>query len=64
MGRGGKDENPPTARATREQVPDGGDGAAQRGGSEETEEGMETTAVAGGAGYPPEHFSGASVTTT
>ena len=58
------DKNPPTTRATREQDTDGGDGAAERGGTEAADEAIETAAGAGGAGYLPEHFDGAAGTTT
>ena len=57
---GGGGKNPPTAQATREQQPDGGDGAAQRGGTESPDEAMEMAAGASREGYPPKHCNGAS----
>ena len=63
-GRGGGDENPPTARATRGKCPNGGDGAARRGRTAAPDKAMETAVGDGGVGYPPEHFDGADGATT
>ena len=63
-GEGGGDENPPTARATRRQAPDGGDGAVRRRRTEAPDKAMETAADASRAGYPPKHFNGAADATT
>ena len=56
-GRG--DENPPTARATRGQGPNGGDGAARCGGTATPDAAMETAEGDGGTGHLPEHFDSA-----
>ena len=55
-GQGGGEENPPTARATRGQGPDGGDSAVRRGRTAAPDEVMEMAAGDGGAGHPLEHF--------
>ena len=58
-GAGGGDENPPTARATRRQGPDSGDGATRSGRTAAPSAEMETAAGDGGEGTRPEHFDGA-----
>ena len=63
-GRGGGDENPPTARATKGQGPYGRDNVAQRGRTAAPYEAMKMAAGDGGAGYLPEHFDGAYGATT
>ena len=62
--RGRGDKNPPTAQGTREQPPDGGDGAAQQGDTEEPDMAMATAAGAGGVGYPTKHSTDAASVTT
>ena len=57
--QGGWDENPPTARATRRQGANGGDGATHNGQTAVLSAEMETTAGDGGEGPRPEHFDGA-----
>ena len=59
QGRGGGDKNPPTARATRRQVTDGGDRAARSRRTAVTSAEMETAAGDGDEAPPPEHFDGA-----
>ena len=56
-GRGGGDENSPTARPNREQTTNGGDGAAPRGAAamEDAEAETGTEKRAGGAGRPKSH---------
>ena len=60
QGREEGNENPPTTQVTREQDPDGCNGAEKRSGTAALDEAMETAAGASGAGYPPEHFNGAA----
>ena len=62
-GRGGGDENPPTARTNWEQPTDGRDGAAPRGAAAmgDAEAEARTKKRAGGVGRPTAHSTGAAL---
>ena len=64
-GRGGGDENPPTAQQNREHPTNGGDGAAPRGAAAmgEAEAEARTEKGAGGVGRPTAHPTGTDLAT-
>ena len=61
--RGGGDENPLTARNTRDRPTDGGDGTARRGATARQDAETETEERSGGAWYPSAHSAGAAEAT-
>ena len=58
-GQGGGNENPPTARTTRRQGPDGGNGTSRSKQTSALSATMETAAVDGGEDPRKEHFDSA-----